>query len=132
MSTAQAVTIWQGCRRMVAALRANVYSITPTLDTHAEWARPSALAYKPWAGETPFTPERWRETSRAVQIALAFLDASKEELRAAIADDSAALDAALDELTDHAAFLDDVASLLRNAQTRLQTVAVASAHPKPT
>ena len=67
-----------------------------------------------------------------MQIALAFLDASKEELRAAIADDSAALGAALDELTDHAEFLDDVASLLRNAQTRLQTVAAASAHPKPT
>ena len=68
----------------------------------------------------------------AVQVALAPLDASKGMLRAAMADDSVALDAALGELASHAEFLDEVALLLRRAQTRLQTVTLASVNPKPT
>jgi len=88
------------------------------------------VASEPPLGYTPFTPERWRETARAVQVALALLDLSKEELRTVIADDSAVLDAAVDELTGHAEFLDEVADLLRRAQARLQIVAVASVHPQ--
>jgi hypothetical protein len=112
-----------------SAMRANALPITPTLDIPAELAR-LAVASEPPLGHTPFTPERWRETARAVQVALALLDLSKEELRTVIADDSAVLDAAVDELTGHAEFLDEVADLLRRAQARLQIVAVASVHPQ--
>ena len=106
-------------------MRATILPVTPTPDTPAEVARRVALAVKPSSG-TRATPERWRETARAAQIASALLDLSKDELKSVIADDSAALDAVVDELTDHAAFLDDVASLLRRAQARLQIVAGAS------
>jgi hypothetical protein len=101
-------------------MRANVHPLTPTTDAPADVARLAALAFKPQMGETSITAERWREISRAVQVALALLNASKEKLTAAIAEDSPALDAAIDELAGHAEFLGDVANLLRRAQARLQ------------
>ena len=114
------VTIWQPYQRMVTAMRAHVHPLTPTTDASADVARLAALAFKPQRGETSITAERWREISRAVQVALALLNASKEKLTAAMAEDSAALDAAIDELAGHSEFLSDVANLLRRAQARLQ------------
>jgi len=105
---------------------ANVHHIPSTKDTAAEFAGFAALDFKPWTGETRITSERWRETFMAAQIALALMGRSKEGLTAAIAGESMALDAAFDELTFHADFLDDVANLLRTAQARLLVAAAAS------
>jgi hypothetical protein len=116
---AEAVTIWQPRRSTIAVMRANAQLIRRTNETDANMAR---FAFEPATSETEFTLERWRETSRAVQGALALLDVSKEELRAAIVDDAVGRQAALEELTSHAEFLDDVARLLRRAQARLQIV----------
>src|SRR4051812_43469070 len=102
-------------------MRANVLPITPTPDTPAGVAGRAAFAFKRWTRTTEITPERWRDTARAVQVAVALLDLSKDELRNVIADDSPALDAAIDELTGHTEFLVELADLLRRAQARLQT-----------
>jgi hypothetical protein len=102
-------------------MRANVLPLTPTPDTPAGVAGRAALAFKSWTRATEITPERWHDTARAVQVAVALLDLSKDELRNVIADDSTALDAAIDELTGHTEFLGEVADLLRRAQARLQT-----------
>jgi len=67
-----------------------------------------------------------------VQIALAALDLSNEELRAAMDDDRVALEPAFEELTGHAEFLDDAASLLKRAQARLRIVAAAPVYPLAT
>ena len=101
-------------------MRANVLPITPTPDTPAGVAGRAAFAFKRWTRTTEITPERWRDTARAVQVAVALLDLSKDELRNVIADDSPALDAAIDELTGHTEFLVELADLLRRAQARLQ------------
>jgi hypothetical protein len=102
-------------------MRANILPITARPDPPAELAGRASRAFKPWARTTEITPERWRDTARAVQVAVALLDLSKDELRAVLADDSTALDAAVDELTGHTEFLGEVADLLRRAQARLQT-----------
>ena len=109
---------------------ANVHPIASTKDTGAEFARFAALDFKPWTGETRITPERWRGTFMAAQVALALMGRSKDGLTAAITGDGVALDAAFDELTFHADFLDDVANLLRTAQARLLIAAAASVHRK--
>ena len=109
---------------------AKAQHITPAKDTDAEFARLAALTFEPWTGETRITPERWRETLMAVQIAQALMVLSKEGLTAAIAGDGVALDAAFDELTDQADFLDEMANLLRAAQARLLIATAASVHRK--
>ncbi len=109
---------------------AKAQHIAPTIDTHAGFTRLAALDFEPWTGETRITPERWRETLMAAQIAQALMKLSKDGLTAAIADDSVALDAAFDELTVHTEFLDEMANLLRTAQARLLIATAASVHRK--
>src|SRR3712207_7048947 len=92
---------------------AKAQHIAPAKDTDGEFARLAALEFEPRTGETRITPERWRETLMAVQIAQALMALSKEGLTAAIAGDSVALDAAFDELTAQADLLDELADLLR-------------------
>jgi len=109
---------------------AKAQHITPAKDTDGEFARLAALTFEPWTGETRITPERWRETLMAVQIAQALMVLSKEGLTAAIAGDGVALDAAFDELTVQADLLDELADLLRAAQARLLIATAASVHRK--
>jgi hypothetical protein len=109
---------------------ANGHHIASTKDTDTEFARFATLDFEPWTDGSRITSQTWTKTFMAAQIALAVMERSKKGLTSAIAEDSVAFDATFDQLTFYADFLDEVANLLRTAQTRLLIAAAASVHRK--